>query len=110
MKTIKLIYTGQRTYRSYDAEMKASIVALPGSAHDLSIPKADQLLRDFPKDWQVAPAGPAAPHVQEEAANAPPPATVVEPPAAAPAAPNAPPPAPAADAEKPKPKKKGGRR
>lgn len=56
MTTINLKYVGTKLYRGYDEARKAMVLAFPNTTHDLSPAKADQVLRDFPKDWIVAPA------------------------------------------------------
>lgn len=64
MHTIKLKYLGLKLYRGFDVEKKSSLLAMTGATYEVSAGKAAQLLRDFPKDWQVVPAEPA-PQVQE---------------------------------------------
>lgn len=61
MTTIKMKYLGTNLYRGYDEARKVLVVAFPNSTHDLSPAKADQLLRDFPKGWTLAPAAPGEP-------------------------------------------------
>jgi hypothetical protein len=64
MKTIMLKFVG-KSYRSYDDGLQRPIAATPMTEHEVSVPKADQLLRDFPRDWQVADVVPTEPQAQE---------------------------------------------
>lgn len=67
MKTTTLKYVGKKLYRGYDAGRSLQVLAFPGSTHDLSAQKADQVLKDFPSDWQVVSAPEQASAVPAEA-------------------------------------------
>lgn len=119
MEKIKLKFVGVRMYRSTDHVTKEPICAAPGATVDVSVEKADQLLRDFPKLWEVPPAvrgeapAPVNPASQVQAVQERAPEPVVEAPAPPPAPVEAPRPAekPPALAREPFKKKKGkGRR